>query len=132
MMEPMMELHPTPWTQAREAARHLEAAVYRLSRRFPAEEAQGLTESLRSAATALAVQLELGNGDDSPNQIEESLETLWRLSHLADLAERLGYLDLAEAVELLALGSRVEIPLVALLRGVEGGQPVTARAVGAS
>jgi hypothetical protein len=104
------------------AARDLALAACRSSRRFPAGCGSEVGADLRRTATAVALELE--QGPRRPARLMASLRALWRAGDLVDKAERLGLLDLEAAVELLALGSRVEIPLVVCVQAA-GGRPET-------
>lgn len=67
---------------------------------------------LRRASAGVALGLEAA----SSRSLTSALRWLWRASELADRAEQAGLLEMDEAMELLTLGSRVEIPLVVLVR----------------
>lgn len=110
---------------ATEAARELALAAHRATRGLPPGEATGLAAALRRAATETALHLEEEAASDA--RLNAALRALWRAGDLIDLAERLGWLDLDAAVELLALGSQVEIPLVTYLQHRKGTSRRTAR-----
>lgn len=71
-----------------------------------------MAAELRCATAGVALGLETRTAP----ALLAALHSLWRASDLVDQAERAGLLDVEEAVELLVLGSRVEIPLVRFLR----------------
>jgi len=102
------------WATALVAARDLALAACRSSRGFSAGCGAEIGADLRRSATAVALELE--RSATSPERLMAALRALWRTGDLVDKAERLGLLDLESAVELLALGSRVEIPLVRCIR----------------
>lgn len=124
---------PDRWGEAVAAARDLALAACRSSRCFPVGCGSEVGADLRRTATAVALELE--QGPRRPARLMASLRALWRAGDLVDKAERLGLLDLEAAVELLALGSKVEIPLVVCVQAAGGslgvrGEPLRASAGG--
>lgn len=99
-------------TEALTAARELTLATLRLTRGKGREETLELAADLRRNTAAVALGLE---GRTALSMLA-ALHALWRTSEQVDRAEREGLLALDEAMELLVLGSRVEIPLVSFLR----------------
>lgn len=91
-------------------ARELTLAVHLKTEGFLDPAPRRFGGTLRRAALALSLGLE--EGGEPAERCRSALACLWRLSDLVDHAERLGYLDMQEAMELLHLGSRVEILLV--------------------
>ena len=71
-----------------------------------------LLSDLRRATAGVALGLETA----SARSLTSALRSLWRAGELTDRAERAGLLEMDEAMQLLGLGSRVEIPLVVLVR----------------
>jgi len=112
--------------EALAAARELTLTPPRLTRGEGRGEPIELAAELRRTTAAVALGLEARTA----LSLLGAVHALWRTAELIDRAERKGLLDLGEAMELLALGSRVEIPLVSFLRrcGMEralspGGEP---------
>lgn len=91
-------------------ARELTLAVHCKTEGFLDPAPRRFGGNLRRAALALSLGLE--DGGDVVGRCRAALACLWRLSDLVDHAERLGYLDMQDAMDLLQLGSRVEILLV--------------------
>lgn len=99
-------------TEALAAARELTLTTLRLTRDKGREETMDLAADLRRTTAAVALGLE----GRTALSLLAALHALWRTAEHVDRAEREGLLDLGEAMELLLLGSRVEIPLVSFLR----------------
>lgn len=94
---------------ATRAARELTLAALRLTNGRGA--APRVAAELRRHTAATALALEKG----TPRALLHALRSVWRVADLADRAERENLLTMDESVELLTLGSRAEVPLVALL-----------------
>lgn len=94
------------------AARELTLTSVRLTRHLGRGEDLELVSDLRRSTAGVALGLETRTA----RSLLTSLHGLWCASDLIDQAERRGLLSLEQALELLALGSRVEIPLMAFLR----------------
>lgn len=94
------------------AARELTLTSVRLTRHLGRGDELELVSDLRRSTAGVALGLETRTA----RSLLTSLHALWCTSDLIDQAERRGLLTLEQALELLALGSRVEIPLMAFLR----------------
>ena len=94
------------------AARELTLTSVRLTHPLGRGEHLDLVSDLRRTTAGVALGLETRTA----RSLLGSLHALWRSSDLIDRAERRGLLTLEQALELLSLGSRVEIPLMAFLR----------------
>lgn len=113
---------------ALDAARELTLATLRLTRHpdpsganRPATAGEGafeLLSDLRRAAAGVALGLETATA----KSLTAALRWLWQTSDLVDRAEQAGLLEMDQAVELLTLGSRVEVPLVVLVRKYGAGE----------
>jgi hypothetical protein len=94
------------------AARELTLTCLRLTRPLGRGEDLELVSDLRRSTAGVALGLETRTA----RSLLAALHALWCTSDLLDQAERRGLLTLEQTLELLALGSRVEIPLMAFLR----------------
>jgi hypothetical protein len=94
------------------AARELTLTALRMTRHLGRGENLELISDLRRSTAGVALGLETRTA----RSLLAALHALWCTSDLLDLAERRGLLTLEQTLELLALGSRVEIPLMAFLR----------------
>lgn len=140
--------HPRPWprraglVEATATAREMTLKTLELTLRplhhDPGDESLELAAALRCATAGIALGLEARTA----HSLLSALHSLWRASDLIDRAEQAGLLEIDEAVELLVLGSRVEVPLVSFLRrcglervlkpGMEAGWPPLAEPGSAS
>ena len=100
--------------EALDAARALTLRTLRLTRSLSRGQALELAADLRRSTAGVALGLEARTA----RSLLTALYSLWRVSDLVDLAERRGVMDLEVAVELLTLGSRVEVPLVRVLQRI--------------
>lgn len=94
------------------AARELTLTSVRLTHHLGRGKHLDLVSDLRRSTAGVALGLETRTA----RSLLSSLHALWRVSDLIDRAERRGLLTLEQALELLSLGSRVEISLMAFLR----------------
>lgn len=116
-LDPGLEPSPSHPRRLAATACELDAAVRRVVRTLPPQgRPRELATALRGASALLRVLLACPDAHRSPVRLARSLVALWRLGRHADDAERHGWIDLETAVELLELGSRLEIPLVTRLR----------------
>lgn len=100
--------------EALDAARALTLRTLRLTRPLGRGQALELAADLRRSTAGVALGLEARTA----RSLLTALYSLWRVSDLVDLAERRGLMELEAAVELLSLGSRVEVPLVRVLQRI--------------
>ena len=78
----------------------LAVQTYRLSRRFPREEAYGLAAQIRRAAVSVSANIAEGNGRrhrrEYVNHLSIARGSLREVETLAEIAWRLGYITAAE------------------------------------
>lgn len=91
-------------------ARELTLNVHHKTEGFQEPARRRFGRSLRTASLSLSLGLE--DGGEPTERCRSALTCLWRLSDMVDHAERLGYLEIHDAMELLHLGSQVEVLLV--------------------
>jgi len=121
--EPTQENRSGSLAEALDAARALTLRTLRLTRSLGRGQALELAADLRRSTAGVALGLEARTA----RSLLTALYSLWRVSDLVDLAERRGLMELEAAVELLSLGSRVEVPLVRVLQRIGLGAVLESR-----
>jgi four helix bundle protein len=109
--------------EAWKLADDLTVAIYQRSRSLPREEIYGLTSQLRRAAYSVPANIAEGSARDSKKDYLHFLYiargSLTEAQYFIHLAARLGYLNSAEADELIAKTRRVFACLHGLIQAVE-------------
>lgn len=107
-------------------AMKLVSEIYRATRGFPKEEIYGLTVQLRRAAVSVPSNLAEGHGRTSRREfhqfVSQARGSLTEVETQLEIAQDLGYLDEAAAVELLKKASEIARMLNGLLVWSERSQ----------
>jgi len=108
--------------RAFELADELALETYRLTRKFPKEEAFGLVPQMRRAAVSVSSNIVEGCARESRVEYVRFLEIAFssarELAYQASLAERLGYFSKVEGYEFLGKIDECEKVLSALVRSM--------------
>lgn len=107
-------------------AMKLVSEIYRATRGFPKEEIYGLTVQLRRAAVSVPSNLAEGHGRTSRREfhqfVSQARGSLTEVETQLEIAQDLGYLDEAAAVDLLKKASEIARMLNGLLVWSERSQ----------
>jgi four helix bundle protein len=107
-------------------AMKLVSEIYRATRAFPKEEIYGLTAQLRRAAVSVPSNVAEGHGRTSRREfhqfVSQARGSLTEVETQLEIAEDLGYLDEAAAVDLLKKASEIARMLNGLLVWTERSQ----------
>ena len=101
---------------------HLAVRIYQLTRRFPREEAYGLTSQVRRAAVSVASNIAEGKGRASDRELTQFLchsrGSLFELETQLGIAQELGYGQETEYSELRKSASAIGRMLNGLIRSL--------------
>lgn len=113
-------------------AMDLTVAVYRLSRKLPAEERFGLVSQIRRAATSVPANIAEGHGRRTTGEFLQALSvsrgSLSELKTHLELIVRLDYLDRSGLKESWSLSENAGRLLNGLIRALEARKRASARA----
>ena len=115
-MQPYEELDA--WKRADDLA----AAIYEVTRRWPAEERYGLTSQVRRAAFSVAVNIVEGRARRGKPEFRRFLDMAWaslaEVEYSLRFAHRIGLLDAEGFARLESLRNATAKPLFGLLRSM--------------